>query len=117
MAGVDTKHNYWSKVHDCTKISHEFMSEKKCALRRVFKKNLLLKKSIKNKPLGCYDKPVLVIIAAHVAEVHNGLPVGHWGLGAGLSVGSDAVPEVATFCKASGVGAGCACAEERPGNT
>lgn len=28
MAGVDTKHNYWSKVHDCTKISHEFMSEK-----------------------------------------------------------------------------------------
>lgn len=39
------------------------------------------------------------------------------GLGAGLSVGSDAGPEVATFCKASGVGAGCACAEERPGNT
>lgn len=25
--------NYWSKVHDCTKISHEFMSEK-CALRK-----------------------------------------------------------------------------------
>ena len=28
-----TQNNYWSKVHDCTKISHEFMSEK-CALRK-----------------------------------------------------------------------------------
>lgn len=83
MAGANTKNNnYWSKVHDCTKISHEFTSEKMCFKeRRVFQKNLLLKKSIKNKPLGCYDKSVLIIIAAHVAEVHNGLPVGHWGPG------------------------------------
>lgn len=25
--------NYWSRVHDCTKISNEFVSEK-CALRK-----------------------------------------------------------------------------------
>lgn len=82
MAGVDTKHNYWSKVHDCTKISHEFMSEKNVLQGKEGfqkKKPVIKKKSIKNKPLGCYDKPVLVIITAHVAEVHSGLPVGHWG--------------------------------------
>lgn len=39
---------------------------------------------------------------------------GPGGLRAGLSVGSDGGPDVATFGKASG--AGCACAEERPGN-
>lgn len=31
MAGADTKQQLLVKVHDCTKISHEFMSEK-CAL-------------------------------------------------------------------------------------
>lgn len=41
MAGADRKQQLLVKVHDCTKISHEFMSEK-CALgKKGFQKNLL----------------------------------------------------------------------------
>lgn len=89
-----TQNNYWSKVHDCTKISHEFMSEK-CALRKGgFSKkpvSVYIKKPKKTKnnnkkkpqtkppplnkqPLGGDHEPVLILVATHVAELSDRPP-------------------------------------------
>lgn len=96
MAGADTKQQLLVKVHDCTKISYEFMSEK-CALgegglsKKTFKCYIKKTKTPKKQSLGCYHKPVLIIVTTHVAELDSGLPAGQGRRSGQRPVGSESV--------------------------